>query len=140
MIKTSGKMTLTFDPEKYKEILVKYQPKLITTEAENEQALTVIEELMHKGNRTPEEEELYKLLILLVEKFEQEYYSTGKTAKPQSILSLLMEQKGVKQGDLVGIIGSQGVVSEVVNGKRSISKKQAKALAKFFNVSVELFI
>jgi HTH-type transcriptional regulator / antitoxin HigA len=40
----------------------------------------------------------------------------------------------------VGIIGSKGVVSEVVNGKRSISKAQAKALGEFFNVSPLLFI
>lgn len=140
MIKTNGKMTLTFNPEKYKEILLKYQPKVIKTEVENEQALAIIEELMHKDNRIPEENELYQLLILLVEKFEREYYLSGETATPQSILLLLMEQKGIKQADLVGIIGSKGVVSEVVNGKRSISKNQAKALAEFFNVSSELFI
>lgn len=140
MIKTSGKMIYTFNPEKYKEVLVRYQPKLIKTEAENEEALTVIEELMHKANLTPEEKELYQLLIVLVEKFEQEYYLTGQIATPQSVLLLLMEEKGIKQGELVGIIGSKGVVSEVVNGKRSISKNQAKALAEFFNVSVELFI
>lgn len=140
MIETSGKMILTFNPEKYQEILVKYQPKLIKTESENEQALAIIEELMHKKNRTPEEDELYQLLILLVEKFEHQYYLSGETANPQSILLLLMEQKGIKQADLVGIIGSKGVVSEVVNGKRNISKNQAKALAEFFHISSELFI
>lgn len=140
MIKTNGKMTLTFNPEKYTEMLVKYQPKLIKTEAENEQVLTVIEELMHKANRTLEEDELYQLLILLVEKFEQEYYLTGQTANPQSILLFLIEQKAIKKSDLVGVIGSEGVVSEIVSGKRILSKNQAEALAEFFDVSAELFI
>ncbi|MBR8826778.1 MAG: hypothetical protein DSM107014_02560 [Gomphosphaeria aponina SAG 52.96 = DSM 107014] len=81
MTKISGKMTLTFNPEKYKEVLIKYQPKLIKTEAENEQALAIIEELMHKKHRSPEETELYQLLIILVEKFEQEYYLSGETAR-----------------------------------------------------------
>lgn len=139
MTKTSGKMTLTFNPEKYKEILVKYQPKLIKTEAENEQALTIIEGLMQKENRTPEENELYQLLILLVEKFEQEYYLAGETATPLSVLLLLMEQKGIKEEDLVSVIGSQEVVSEVIKGKRSISKSQGNTLAQFFNVSADLF-
>ncbi len=40
----------------------------------------------------------------------------------------------------VGIIGSKGVVSEVVNGKREISKAQAKALGDFFHVDAGLFI
>ena len=35
---------------------------------------------------------------------------------------------------------SSGVASEVINGKRAISKNQAKALAEFFRVSPELFI
>ena len=69
-------MTLTFNPEKYKELLFNYQPKIIRTETENEKALAIVEELMHRKNRTPEEEDLYELLITLIEKFEQEYYRT----------------------------------------------------------------
>lgn len=41
---------------------------------------------------------------------------------------------------VIGIIGSSGVVSEVVNGKRSVSKVQAKALGDYFQVSPSLFI
>lgn len=67
-------MTLTFNPEKYKELLFNYQPKIIRTEVENEKALAIIEELMYKKDRTPDDEELYELLIILIEKFEQEYY------------------------------------------------------------------
>jgi hypothetical protein len=46
----------------------------------------------------------------------------------------------LSQADLVSIFGSRGRVSEVVNGKRAISKAQAKALGEFFKVSPELFI
>jgi HTH-type transcriptional regulator/antitoxin HigA len=51
-----------------------------------------------------------------------------------------MEEDQVKQADLVEKIGSKGVVSEILNGKRAISKSQAKALAEIFNVSSSLFI
>ncbi|MFP4411849.1 helix-turn-helix domain-containing protein, partial [Coleofasciculus sp.] len=47
---------------------------------------------------------------------------------------------GTRQADLVGVIGSSGVVSEVVNGKRFISKAQAKALGDYFQISPALFI
>ena len=50
------------------------------------------------------------------------------------------EVRELKQADLVGVIGSKGVVSEVVHGKRAISKAQAKALGKFFNVNPSVFI
>lgn len=76
-----------------------------------------------------------ELLATLIEKFEDEHYQLN-AATPQSILQYLMEEREIKQADLVGILGSSGVVSEVVNGKRSISK----ALGEFFHVSPELFI
>jgi HTH-type transcriptional regulator / antitoxin HigA len=61
-------------------------------------------------------------------------------ANPRSILLHLMEEHDLKQADLVGVIGSRGVVSEVVNGKREISKAQVAALARLFHVDVGLFI
>ena len=139
MTRASGKMTNTIDRDAYAAILAEYQPKVITTEEENERALEVVEKLMMVKNRTPEQSALLKLIVILIEKFEDEHYQLN-AATPQSILLHLMEARGVRQEDLIGVIRSRGVISEVVNGKRSISKKQAKALGEFFHVSPELFI
>jgi len=133
-------MTLTFNPDRYKELLDRHQQQLIKTEAENDEALAVVEELMHKKPRTPKEEELYQLLIILIEKFEQDYYSPGSYNSANSVLLFLMEQQGIKPEDLVAIIGSPSEVSEIVNGRREISKTQAKALAEIFHVDPSLFI
>jgi HTH-type transcriptional regulator/antitoxin HigA len=51
-----------------------------------------------------------------------------------------MESSRTRQVNLVGEIGSSGVVSQIVNGKRGISKRQAKLLGDRFKVSPELFI
>jgi HTH-type transcriptional regulator/antitoxin HigA len=51
-----------------------------------------------------------------------------------------MEQRQLRQRDLAPILGASSVVSDVVNGKRAISKAQAKRLASFFRVSAEAFI
>ena len=59
---------------------------------------------------------------------------------PQQVLLHLMEARGLAQKDLWKIFGSKGITSEVVRGKRSISKAQAKKLAAFFHVSADLFI
>jgi HTH-type transcriptional regulator / antitoxin HigA len=59
---------------------------------------------------------------------------------PQSALLHLMEYSGTSQIDLVGSIGSQEIVSEIVDGKRSIDPIQAKALGEYFQVSASLFI
>lgn len=133
-------MTLTFNPDKYSQLLVKYQPKLIRTEEENERALAIVEELMHSPNRSAEENELYELLITLIEKFEREFYSPGNASTPHSMLLFLMEQQNIKQEDLVGVIGSEEIVAEVIKGKREISHEQAKAIGKFFKVEPSLFI
>ncbi len=132
-------MTLTFNSEKYKELLCQYQPKVIKTEVENEAALKVVEQLMHSDTRTPEEDELYALLIILIEKFEREYYQPGEKSNPHSILNFLIEQKGIEKKDLVEIIGSEELLAEIIDKQKEINKAQAKALGKYFHVDASLF-
>jgi HTH-type transcriptional regulator/antitoxin HigA len=52
----------------------------------------------------------------------------------------LMEQRGLRQADLVPIFHSREYVSDVIHGKRGISKAHAKGLAEFFGVAAEIFI
>jgi len=76
-----------------------------------------------------------------IEQFEEEHYALPTTeGAPAQMLQFLMDQHDLKQADLVGLLGSSGVVSEIVNGKRSISKAQAKALGERFHVSPALFL
>ena len=132
-------MALSTTPSDYVQLLAKYQPRVIETDADNNRAIAFASELEYKANRTPEEDSILELLITLIKKFEDEQYPIPE-GTPHSMLLHLMEAGGIKQENLVGVIGSRGVVSEVVNGKRSISKTQAKALAEFFYVDVGLFI
>ena len=132
-------MTLTVNEKVYGDLLRIAKPRVIITEVKNQQVLIQVEKLIAIADRTPEQDELLYLLVVLVEKFEDEYYSIDD-ASPRDILLHLMEENNLKQADLVGILGSRGVVSEVVNGKRQISKNQAKALSDFFHVDVGLFI
>ena len=132
-------MTLTFDKTAYSNLLSQYTPQVIETEEEYDRALAIAEKLTFAKNRTPEEKALHKLVVTLIEAYEVENYPMEESA-PSEILQHLMESKGTRQADLVGVIGSSGVVSEVVNGKRSISKAQAKALGEYFKVSSSLFI
>ena len=132
-------MTATFNPEKYKELLSQYQPKIIRTEVENEKALAVVEELMHRCERTPEEDELYELLITLIEKFEQEYYQPQTLIPPDSMLRFLLEQRDLKPEDLVELIGTQEKVNELINGLTPITQEQAIVLAQYFKVDQSVF-
>jgi HTH-type transcriptional regulator / antitoxin HigA len=132
-------MILTFDRTIYSNLLAEIAPKAIETTEEYDRLLAIVERLTFAKNLTPEEKALYKLLVILIEVYETENYPIDKS-QPHEILQHIMESSGTRQADLIGIIGSSGVVSEVVNGKRSISKAQAKALGDYFQISSSLFI
>ena len=131
-------MIHTINRNVYGDLLAQHQPKAIETEAENEAAIILAESLEHR-QRTPEENALLELLIILIEKFEETSYPLPNLESERMLLHL-MEARNMKQEELVGVIGSRGVVSEIVNGKRSISKAQAKTLGQLFHVSPSLFI
>ena len=128
------------DPARYKRLLSQTMPVVIESEEENERMLAIVEKLMDKGeDLSPEEEKLLKLFARLIEDFEQRYYHP-REATPLEVLRHLMEARGVKQTHLWELFGSKGIASEVLNGKRGISKTQARALASYFHVSLDLFV
>jgi HTH-type transcriptional regulator / antitoxin HigA len=131
-------MIHTINRNIYGDLLAQHQPKAIETEAENEAAILLAESLEHR-QRTPEENALLELLIILIEKFEETSYPLPNVESDRILLHL-MAARNMKQEELVGVIGSRGVVSEIVNGKRSISKAQAKVLGQLFHVTPSLFI
>ena len=115
-------------------------PVVIETEEENERMLSIVQKLMDKGeNISAEEEKTLKLLVRLIEDFEQRYYRP-REAEPLEVLHHLMEARGVKQSQLWDVFGSKGIASEVLSGKRGISKTHARALANYFHVSADLFV
>ena len=61
-------------------------------------------------------------------------------APPREVLRLLMAQNGLTQSDLRTELGGQPVVSAILNGKREINSRQAKALAARFHVSAVAFL
>ncbi len=124
-------------------LLAETLPGIIETEEENERAVETVQRLMKKGegNLSPEETSLFRLLVRLIEDFEEKTYpEVGRSSTPRDVLAFLMKQQGLKQKDLVDIFSSSGTISQVLNGAREISKSQAKALAAKFRVSAELFI
>jgi HTH-type transcriptional regulator / antitoxin HigA len=123
----------------YAQLLAATQPKVIETEEENEFYLAEVTKLMRLGDAiSPAQERLLKLLVNLIESFEDRHYQL-KSATPLEILTELVCDRGLKQKDLLPVFGSQGITSEVLNGKRGISKSQARALGEFFRVSPTLF-
>jgi len=133
--------TAVLDEKRYGKLLSKTLPKVIETKAENERMLAAVESLLEKGEDalTPEEDALLELLTGLIHDFESKAYPIPKS-EPHEIVAYLLEVRGLQPSDLWPVLGSKSRVSEILSGKRSISKEQAKKLAEFFRVGVELFI
>lgn len=132
--------SLSINPRRYAKLLAQALPVIIETEAENERMLAKAEKLIDKGEKlTAEEQALLRLMTHLIQDFEDKNYQLNAST-PRGILLELMDARGVKPSELWGVLGSKGTTSEVISGKRGISKAQARALAQFFNVSPELFI
>ena len=132
---------MTPTTEKFATNIYDILPFVIETEEQYDKALSITERLLFKQNRTKEEEQILDVWAFLIEIYEQKTFAPSSESTPLSILKMLMESRELTQADLVRQgVGSSGVVSELVNGKRKISKQQAKKLAYIFNVSSELFI
>ncbi|WP_332983886.1 helix-turn-helix domain-containing protein [Microcoleus sp. A003_D6] len=135
----SGKMIRTFDAKSYTDLLVRYQPKPIATEAENEAAIALARELEHRPGRSLESELFLELLITLIEKFESENYPipAGDSA---SMLQHLMDARDLDKSELIPLLGTEKAVEEILLDRRAIEIDEARKLAEFFRVDISLFL
>ena len=127
---------------KYSALLPEGFPHVIETEEENENAIQIAGRLMlrDEDDLTPEESQLLDHLVTLIEDFEKKAYPMGDKSNPPVALRELMREHELKQTDMLDIFGSQGVVSQVLNGKREISKAQARRLSDRFRLPIDIFI
>lgn len=74
-----------------------------------------------------------------IREYEDRVHPWPDTSTPASVLASLMQAHGLRQGDLPEV-GSQGVISEVLAGKRALNLRQVQALAARFHTPVELWL
>lgn len=112
----------------------------IQNEQQYQEALSLFEALMEVLERGPDPSalELFGLIGENIQRYEHEQHAVPHSA-PEDVLRFFMEQHHLTQGDLPEI-GSQGVVSEVLSGKRSLNVRQIQALSERFRVLPTLFL
>ena len=130
---------MTYNPKKYSALLSDALPGVIDSLDEYDRVEKIFNNLF-KENRSPEEDKLFDLLANLLEDYERRTLPPLEKSSPQTTLKFLMEENNLRQSDLADVFGTQSVVSEVLGGKREITKQQAKALAQKFSLRVEAFI
>lgn len=83
---------------------------------------------------------LVDVISHMISMYDEAHYQSSLSGSGIDALKFLMVQHGLKQVDLKYEIGSQGVVSEVLNGQRQLNTTQIKKLSERFKVSPATFL
>ena len=113
-------------------------PRPITSAAQAEHYTEVLYNMERCGKLSAAEESYAELLTVLIEAYEEEHYPV-RGASPVEVLAQLMAANNLKQKDLATLLGSESVVSEVLNGKRELNKHHIEKLSQRFHVSPAAF-
>jgi len=98
-----------------------------------------LEKLLEKGSNSKDVQDEIELLTLLIETWDTEH-STLDEVDPIELLHSLMNGRNMKAKDLVEILGvSKGLVSDILNYKKGLSKEIIRILSNYFKVSQEAF-
>jgi HTH-type transcriptional regulator/antitoxin HigA len=133
--------TQTLNPVTYGELLTRVQPHPIKDDREYDRLVAEVGRLMElgEGALSREETSLLEMLSILIEDYDRKHYPLAPV-QPHKMLAFLLEQRGLEPHDLWPVLGSKSRVSEILSGKRALSKVHAKKLAAFFRVPVDLLI
>jgi HTH-type transcriptional regulator/antitoxin HigA len=107
----------------------------IKTEEDYNNTLNQIESLMDAKPNSVEMDEL-EVLTTLVEAYEAQHHVID-APDPIEAIKFRMEQEGLKQKDLVSIVGSKSRVSEILNKKRKLTIEMIRNLHKQLHIPVE---
>ena len=110
----------------------------LNTEVDYEAACARIDELID----IPETDEVMNELMLismLVEKYEEVHYPMDD-ASPLDVIKFMMDMKGIKQKDLVGVLGGKSNVSRILNGSRSLTIDRVADLSDFLGVPIDALV
>ena len=112
--------------------------KVLKTESEYTKAIQRIEELFDSAPGSTLFDEL-ELLVLLVKDYEDKYYPMP-APDPVEVIKLKMTELGMKNKDLISIIGSEGHVSSVLSRRRKITLDMARSISKLLHILFDIFI
>ncbi|HYO81516.1 MAG TPA: hypothetical protein VES20_08955 [Bryobacteraceae bacterium] len=135
------------DEERYGELLKEIRPRIIETPEEHERLLSAAESLMEKGDALSDEErEVLGLIVLLIEAFEGQVLEgeedddqTDSTPEPHITLQRLMENHSLDLQDIAPVFGNPHLAREALEGRKPITRAQARELGRYFRVPEKLF-
>ncbi len=112
---------------------------VIKSETQYNTYCKTLEDLLENNENNKDSSDEIELLTLLIEKWDSEH-SNFTEKNPIELLHSLMNDHHLKAKDLVTILGvSKGLISDILNYKKGLSKEIIRILAAYFKVSQEAF-
>lgn len=122
----------------YADLLLAVQPRVVTSREQAEHYLGVIDELTNRP-MSDGQREIVGLLACLVHDWEEEH-EEPVTATQQEMVELFLEDRGLRQRDLVpDVFPTESGVSDFMRGRRRLTYDRVQRLASFFGVSPAMF-
>ena len=113
-------------------------PKVIASEAQHKQYVSALLGLERRKHLTSEERGYAELLTVLIDSYEEEHYPI-RAASPVEVLQELVSANDLRQKDLAPLLGTESIVSEILSGKRPLTKRHIEKLSERFGVSPAVF-
>jgi HTH-type transcriptional regulator/antitoxin HigA len=134
----AGRTTLGFDRDEYVRLLQALPPVKIRTAEQAEATERQIEALLARPALTAAERAYVDLLSDLLADWEDAAVEIPDV-HGVALVRALLEERGLRQKDLVGVFATESVASEVLAGRRELTRKHIEGLARFFKVSPAAF-
>jgi HTH-type transcriptional regulator/antitoxin HigA len=130
--------TMSIAGANYGALLSELRPEVIRGPEQNERYLRMLEKLTSRRAVTRAQRKMIDLLTVLIEDYESRQYPVPE-AMPVDIIRHLMQAHGLRQKDLVDVFGTESIVSDVLHGKRELTKEHIRRLSRRFGVSPAAF-
>jgi HTH-type transcriptional regulator/antitoxin HigA len=124
----------------YLRLIRRFPLRPIQSEEELDRATAVMNELLDRDDLDPAEDDYLDVLGDLVERYEDKAHPIPDVSEGE-MLAFLIEQKDVKQVDVSRGAGiAESTLSEVLAGKRKLTRGQVEKLARYFGVEPGVFL
>jgi len=114
--------------------------KIIKTKKEYEAYLNWVDGMFDKKVKpdTPEGDTL-QVALLLIKKYEDEHFPIP-TPDPIEAIKIKMQEKGLKNKDLVGKVGSKGYISALLNKRKPLTLELARIFHNEFGIPANILL
>jgi len=125
--------------DRYLELVRRFPLRPIRSDKDLDEAVRMVDSLLDRRDLAPDEEDYVEVLGDLIRQYEGDAHPMPPVSD-EEMLRHLIEAKGVSQTEVSRATGiADSTISEVLKGKRSLNRKHIGTLARYFNVSPDVF-